>query len=751
MNIAPKPMIWRFPAPTTHDGLPLGNGLFGALLWGQGSDLRVTINRADFWDHRGGTLFGEEATYANLRRWLTAGDEATLRRVFEGQTDKSGATPPRPTRLPMGRLDLNLGADARLGQATLDLACGCGSLSLLGSAPSEVQAIVPRHRPVLAVRVTGPAAHSLAARSSPPDAPEVLSYQRQYGYPEAQVDDSLDHGGWVQELPSDSTLCVYWKRVIDADGSVALYLAAEYGESPHEARRRAEAQVSWAATQGFAALSDADAHWWRGYWRETAQISLPDSVLQELYELGMYKLPGISWPGTPAATLQGPWVEEYRLPPWSCDYHFNINVQECYWPAYSGNQIRALEPLWELIRSWVPKLQENARQFLGIDDGLMLNHAVDDRCTCMGGFWTGSIDHGSTAWVAQMMWQYYRYTLDNGFLVETAYPFMQGSLRAYEAMLERQPDGSYALPVSVSPEYEGSAMSAWGRNASFQLAIIHFLCGALVSAAEILHDTTAPVVRWRDIAAQTPRASLSGSAPEREIILWDGQPLAHSHRHHSHLAGLYPFDVYDPWGDEADRELMVNSMRTWTRMGKGEWSGWCLPWASILWSRMHQGERAALILREFRNTFMTQGRASTHDAVRPGFTVIDRRPDVMQIEATMGAAAAVLEMLAHTAFGVLRIFPAIPQAWDDVRFDGLRTEGAFLVSAERVGGHTRWVRILSTRGSHLSLAWPFGELLDGVAREAAVRSNRAPERLTWDGHAVLERNLAAGEELYLTS
>jgi len=32
-----------------------------------------------------------------------------------------------------------------------------------------------------------------------------------------------------------------------------------------------------------------------------------------------------------------------------------------------------------------------------------------------------------------------------------------------------------SLPVSVSPEYNGSGMNAWGRDASFQLAAFHFL------------------------------------------------------------------------------------------------------------------------------------------------------------------------------------------------------------------------------------------------------------------------------------
>jgi alpha-L-fucosidase 2 len=48
--------------------------------------------------------------------------------------------------------------------------------------------------------------------------------------------------------------------------------------------------------------------------------------------------------------------------------------------------------------------------------------------------------------------------------------------------------------------------------------------------------------------------------------------------------------------------------------------------------------------------------------------------------------------------GPIRVFPAVPAAWQDVEFHDLRAEGAFLVSAKRSGGKTAWVRIKSLAG-----------------------------------------------------
>src|SRR6266542_6885338 len=112
---------WRFPAAHCQEGLPLANGTFGALIWAAGDALRLTVNRADYWKHGGGWDWPAEATYANLRRWLEAGDDATLRRVFEGRTNPDAPRPDRPTRLPMGRVDLELQRGCKLLAGTLDL------------------------------------------------------------------------------------------------------------------------------------------------------------------------------------------------------------------------------------------------------------------------------------------------------------------------------------------------------------------------------------------------------------------------------------------------------------------------------------------------------------------------------------------------------------------------------------------------------------------------------------------------------
>ncbi|HEX2036917.1 MAG TPA: hypothetical protein VHS99_22280 [Chloroflexota bacterium] len=773
-------LTWRFPARQCHEGIPLGNGTFGALLWAaeDAERLRLTLNRADYWLHTGGWQWHPEATYANLQRWLHEEDESSLRRVFEGRAGPDGARPDRPSRLPMGRVDLQLpGLQLRAG--TLDL--GSGEASLAPRSPGAVadgavRAVLLREVPVLAVHVRFPAGAGGGGprpEAVPPETPEVLAHFEAHGLPAAERFGDERAGGWVQLRPHEPALCVAWQ--IDLAGQDAgpgrgtgrpgdgpaghatdgatVYVTAVYGESGADAVAAARGLLSQAASQGFWNARAAVVRWWQDWWATAPRIDVPDSTSRLLYHLGLYKLGGLSVPGGPAASLQGPWVEEYRLPPWSGDYHFNVNVQECYWPAYGANHLETLQPLEEMLTDWLPLLRENARRYVGVEDGLLLPHAVDDRGTCMGGFWTGQTDHGSTAWAGQLLWLRYRHTMDREYLRDTAYPVLRGAMRTYEAMLAPAGPGSQelCLPVGVSPEFGGSQARAYGRNPSFQLACIHFLCRALLEASAVLGLEGEDQARWRDVQRRLPigsigDAGLDGRSPE--LLLWDGLALPESHRHHSHLAALYPFGLLDPWG--AERELVANSMRRLTSLGMGGWTGWCVPWAAILHARTGQGDAAALLLEIFRRTFMGRGYYTTHDATIPGLSLRANNPSIMQVEAALGAAAAVLELLAQTsapAGGVLRVFsgcPGGPSGWREASFDGLRAEGAFLLDARREDGQTAEVRVRSEAGGTLRLAHPFG------ARGATVHTVRGRQRYPGAPDApVLELATGAGEELII--
>ena len=683
---------WLFPLTRTHCSILQGNGTFGAMIWGD-EKLHITMNRADFWDHRGGMPFTEDMTYENIRECLEANDEQRLRKLFEGKPPEQGQ-PRRPSILPFGRLEIDFGEGSKILSGVLDLQSGEVNLKIEKNGEKySVLCVLLMDKPCLYISIED--GLSIQSINRVPSWEYVGEYLKSISFEPPVMFENDDLSGWTQMRPADPHICLGYRY-----DNNELIMALVYGNDVDEAKNNARNIVNKVTKAGFKKIRKKNMNWWKSYWESVPSVKLPSDNLEFIYYYGMYKFAGLTNPDGVAATLQGPWVEEYQMPPWSSDYHFNINVQECYWPTYAGNRLDHIKPLFNMIKSWEDKLRHNAKMFLGIDDGLMLPHAVDDRCVCMGGFWTGSIDHGSTSWVAQLMWLYYKYSMDDEFLRDVAYPFMKGAMRVYEEMLEDK-DSELSLPVSVSPEYGGSSMNAWGKNASFQLSLIHFLCRALCEASEIL-EINEGIEKWEDIDHRLPDFSTINN----RIALWEGQDLAVSHRHHSHLAGIYPFDTLEYEKGGKHYQTVQNTIAHWIHKGMGEWSGWCMPWASIIHSRLGNGEAAEAILELWKRFFTNEGNGTLHDVRYPGISIMGMGRtggEIMQIEAGMAAITAVQEMLLHTAKGIMKVFPAIPDHWRNASFYGMRAEGAFLVSAKYKDGQITKVEVFSEKGSVLRL------------------------------------------------
>jgi len=64
-------------------------------------------------------------------------------------------------------------------------------------------------------------------------------------------------------------------------------------------------------------------------------------------------------------------------------------------------------------------------------------------------------------------------------------------------------------------------------------------------------------------------------------------------------------------------------------------------------------------------------------------------------------------MLIQSHTGVIRIFPAIPDSWQNARFENLRAVGAFLVSAVMERGKVLELEIHSENGGDISIHDPF--------------------------------------------
>lgn len=316
-------------------------------------------------------------------------------------------------------------------------------------------------------------------------------------------------------------------------------------------------------------------------------------------------------------------------------------------------------------------------------------------------------------------------------------------------MTEEERDGRrhLALPVSVSPEFGNT-----GKNASFQLAACHLLATLLPRAAAILGKPADP--RWERVRTELPAASTVNLArlrgrtgPTPRLALWEGQDLPESHRHHSHLAGIFPFCTIDRASPEG-RELIAGSLERWMERGAGLWVGWSMPWASLIWTRADEATAAVTSLRIFEDVFVSDsgtpwdypdspGYASWAHAGMLGYPEGYRRDyDIMQMDAAMGFLHAITEIFVQQRGEDLHVLPSLPRQWRDFSCDGILAEGGFLVGATVKARRPVEIRVTSRAGGPLRLVHGLGE---GWTLDAAPRSGARIELATTPGQVVVLR------------
>src|SRR5678815_5775595 len=135
---ADQNLLLAAPIKSWDEAVPLGNGMMGGLLWGEGNKVRLSLDRGDLWDERP----TPEPGWWKKRNWKAGGD-------WDGPYN--GVT---PTKLPAGRLEIALDPSQRLKAFELHLASAEGSASFDGGGKLDV--FYSAVAPVAILRIPGP-------------------------------------------------------------------------------------------------------------------------------------------------------------------------------------------------------------------------------------------------------------------------------------------------------------------------------------------------------------------------------------------------------------------------------------------------------------------------------------------------------------------------------------------------------------------------------------------------------------------
>jgi hypothetical protein len=715
-------LIYSFPLPRPHTGIIIGNGTQGLMIWGQDSLLNITIGHNGFWDHRGKNELKNLTTFKDFKERIYRGDK-TVTRMFSGETNEG-----IHRQIGGGNLEIKFPSGYILKKGILDINTATATIYLSGHDSTEVYITIRQ--------LIKPAAElQIAWLNIPKNLVPEITLQPSWNWigstlkkagitaPE-EWKTKINIKGFTQTLPEDAPLNIGYRYIMEEGKLLIGSYLGEISNTEFD-KKLTESTLR----QGMNETNK----WWKEYWTAVPSFKLPDPVIQEIVDMGLYKQACVTPPQAKGAGLQGPFLEHHQLPPWGGDFHFNINVEMIYEPALASNRPDHFNPLWDIILTALPTMKANGKKFYENDKALFFTHATDDQGNTRGGFWSGIMDQANAAWMATLAWKHYRYTMDENILSEIGWPLLEGSFEAYYATLEEVDDGNngkrFSLPFTVSPEYGGNNINyCWGRDASFQLAALHSVANILPKAAKILGK---PIdSRWEEVSKRLPQYTVVDNVyyPEtqlkgKRIGLWEGRDLEGSHRHHSHLAGIYPFCTIDPH-DPSQFVILTNTLDNFIFKGPGNWVGWSFPWASTICSRVGNIDAAIKWLHIWEDNMVNESRASLAFSNLP---TISRSADFrfsptskggfpwerarkskslerMQMDASMAALTAVFELFVQNKKDdILDVLPYIPSGWKDFSFSGILTEGAFLVSANVKNGEIQNIQIKSTKGGLLKL------------------------------------------------
>ncbi len=290
---APKPehgLQYDRPATTWDEAMPLGNGLLGALVWGDGVPLRISLDRTDLWDLRPVPEFHTgDYSYAKMRQWVREGRIDDLHELYD---DPYGH--PGPTKIPAGRIELSFGSDPAFQSASLDLAKAVTLVRLADDRTAEV--FVHATEPFGMIRVRGGAPEKVTLLA-PPFSEEIVEEagagkisagdlaSLRYKTPEMHEGDGWT--GYAQEGWGGFRFAVVLSWQQSDEGWVGVWSVATSNESA-DPLRRARQTCAEAAKQGFAKTLRHHAGWWRSYWNG-ASVSVPNAIIERQWYLETYK------------------------------------------------------------------------------------------------------------------------------------------------------------------------------------------------------------------------------------------------------------------------------------------------------------------------------------------------------------------------------------------------------------------------------------------------------------------------------
>ena len=752
----PKPrdemLLWyRQPGQRWLEGLPLGNGIMGAMVFGGVTQERIALNEGTFWSGRPHDYDNPEAHkyFGQIRDLVFAEKFQEAEKLVDEHF--FGVPAAQQAYQPLGDLLLSFDGEpaATDYRRELDLQTGVATVGYrVGDARLTREIFVSYPDRVMVVRLAAdkPGRVSVRARFQSPyldravPGPDTLTMDGSWKGP-IPVRNPLiapveGHGlrfqARLRAIPAGGRLSSGEDglRIEGADAVTFLVTAA----TSHVNYRDITADPAVACEKTLSRLVDADYVTLRRRHEDdvralmgrvhlkvgdgsrdeiptderlkAARDGAADPDLEALcFQFGRYLLVASSRAGGQPANLQGIWNESVS-PRWGSKYTININTQMNYWPAEVTNLSECHRPLFDMLRDVAVTGAKTARLYYD-RGGWVAHHNID--------LWRGTAPVDAAkygmwpvggAWLCQHLWEHYLFTGDRQFL-EDSYPIMKGSAQFLLELLVEDPKHHWLVtPFSMSPEhgyYDAKGQLVFLSPApTLDVALIRELFPHCIEAGKLLGVDEEFRARLEAALARIPPYRVNNRGFLQEWIE-DWKPGSQGHNVSPDFP-FYPGSSITLRGNPELSRAIGNWMET--RRPRG---GWPTAWDLAMWARLERGDRVAACMR-----------AIVRNSLAPDL----HNAGANQSDCNFGYTSGVAEALLQSHAGEIGLLPALPAGWAEGSVTGLRARG----------------------GYEVGMRWKAGKLASAQIRGTTSGSCRVRS-----GEKVVTISLKAGETLNLNA
>jgi len=525
----------------------------------------------------------------------------------------------------------------------------------------------------------------------------------------------------VQPLLAGSDYATVWKEIVEGT-TRTIWLSVANRQTETGSAEDAVAVVEAAIKEGVQSFAKTNREWWHSFYKASF-VTLPDARLESFYWIQLYKLASATREDRPVVDLMGPW---YKNSVWAA-YWQNLNTQLAYYSVLPSNHPELGEPLCHLLWDRRQDLINNVPVEYRSDSAALGNPTGFGNLVASA---PGPVKEkqGSSVyhfialpWLMQQYYLQYRFTMDDDRLRAEIYPLLKRTINTYLHLIDLGSDGRYHIPLSFSDEY-GNA-----PDTNLNLALLRWGLQTLIATNERLKLNDPDAAKWNEVLGKLTDYPVDDTG----LMIGKDTPFAKPHRHSSHLFSIFPLHVLNVEDQTDQKPLMEKSIAHFLSFN-GDECMFKFTGAASLYAALGDGNDA---LKSLNRALEPQAKGPT-----VGANTLYSENGWPTFESPISAQRAILDMLIQSWGDKIRVFPAVPDTWNDAAFYDLRTEGAFLVSAKRLGGKTLFVAIKSLAGEPCRLKTDLVEpiVAEGIPPNALRRVN-----------GLLEIDLEKGEQVVL--